>query len=90
MWLPMSGQNPVGNKSPDICVGKRGVTGSYGPSELACPNASSIAVRPCWLSCCWIWARAQIIGSFVVTQFWSCVNDGWRRKYCVLNLNLRY
>jgi hypothetical protein len=28
VWLPMSGQNPVGNKSPDICVGKRGVTGS--------------------------------------------------------------
>jgi hypothetical protein len=26
MWLPMSGQNPVGNKGPDICVGKRGVT----------------------------------------------------------------
>jgi hypothetical protein len=25
VWLPMSGQNPVGNKSPDICVGKRGV-----------------------------------------------------------------
>jgi hypothetical protein len=28
VWLPMSGQNPVGNKGPDICVGKRGVTGS--------------------------------------------------------------
>jgi hypothetical protein len=24
LWLPMSGQNPGGNKGPDICVGKKG------------------------------------------------------------------
>jgi hypothetical protein len=45
--------------------------GSLGPkvSELACSNATSIAMRPCWLSWCWIRARARIIGSYVVTQF---------------------
>jgi hypothetical protein len=28
IWLPMSGQNPGGNKSSDIYVGRRGVTGA--------------------------------------------------------------
>jgi hypothetical protein len=38
----------------------------------------------CWLSWCWMRAwvgvRVWIIGSYVVTQFWSCVNDGLQRK----------
>jgi hypothetical protein len=42
---------------------------ALGPSELACLKAASIAVRPCWLSWCWMRATAPIIGSYVVTQF---------------------
>jgi hypothetical protein len=61
-----------------LCWEKRGhwVLGSQWIGMFKC----LIVVRPCWLSCCWMWVRARIIGLHVVTQFWSCVKEGSRRK----------